>query len=147
MIKLQLSSISGLQLCCCVYPKHLSLELAPTAGLKQKGSLTPCHLPGLAGCYCSQLQGLSSSCNHLRQSASVLSPFMPPSSFPSAWRGYCSSHSVSTLLLSVLPCWDLLDLWRGDWRGGKTKSIAVQNMSQCKLILSGSTYCVSTCLL
>lgn len=55
--------------------------------LKQTSSLTPCHLADLAGCYCSQLQGLSSSCNHLWQSASVLSPLVPPTSFPSALRG------------------------------------------------------------
>lgn len=68
-------------------PQHLSFELAPTSGLKQTGSLTPCHLSDLVGCYCSQLQGLSSSCNHLWQSASVRSPSVPPTSFPSALRG------------------------------------------------------------
>lgn len=131
----------------CVYLQSISFELAPTAGLKQTVSLTPCHLPDLAGCYCSQLQGLTSSCNHLWQSASVLSPCVPPTSFPSALRGYSSLHSVSTLLLSVLPLRDLPDLCRGDWRRGTTQSLAARSMSPWKLILSGSTYCVSTCLL
>lgn len=109
---------SNFRHCCsyCVYLKSLSFALAPTSGLKQTVSLTPCHLLDLAGCFCSQLQGLSSSCNHLWPSASVFNPSMPPTSFPSALRGSSSLHFVSTLLLSVLLLWDLPDLCRGDWK-------------------------------
>lgn len=73
---------SGWHLCCVYLPLSLCGAI-----LKQTSSLAPCHLADLAGCYCSQLQGLSSSCNHLWQSASVLSPSVPPTSFPSALRG------------------------------------------------------------
>lgn len=73
---------SGWHLCCIYLPLSLCGAI-----LKQTSSLTPCHLADLAGCYCSQLQGLSSSCNHLWQSASVLSPSVPQLVSHQPWGG------------------------------------------------------------
>lgn len=95
--------------------------------LKQTSSLTPCHLADLAGCYCSQLQGLSSSCNHLWQSASVLSPSVPPTSFPSALRGLdllaLRFNPPAQCLASLRPLRPL-QRWLKKWNNGDCSSAA-----------------------
>lgn len=106
---------------CSIY---LSLSLF-RAILKQTSSLTPCHLADLAGCYCSQLQGLSSSCNHLWQSASVLSPSVPPTSFPSALRGLdllALSFNPPAQCLSSLRPLRPLQRWLKKWNNGDCSS-------------------------
>lgn len=93
--------------------------------LKQTSSLTPCHLADLTGCYCSQLQGLGSSCNHLWQSASVLSPWVPPTSFPSALRGLdllaLSFNPPAQCLASLRPLRPL-QRWLEKWNNGDCSS-------------------------
>lgn len=122
----EIANFNKLQSGCHLWNIYHPLSLF-RAILKQTSSLTPCHLADLAGCYCSQLQGLSSSCNHLWQSASVLSPSVPPTSFPSALRGLdllaLRFNPPAQCLASLRPLRPL-QRWLKKWNNGDCSSAA-----------------------